>query len=1247
MTESRLRSGLVLTFLFSLALPALCQNGPPPARLIVSPANPMLIMGGTTSQQFTVTTGFFSSLGQTPGHSSSLTTTNWSSSNGSVATINSSGLATLAGPGTTTITARKGGFFGATQLIVGSTALKSIAVTPATKTIAQGLKTQLTATATFTDNSTAVVTNAATWTSGDTTKVQMLQPFGNRGLASGVLQSSGAIAVTAAIGAVQGAAGITVGPPALVSINVTAPSSNPIQQGVPVQLTATGIWTTGMQTPLTQLPTTTWGSSDTSTATVTSVTTTPNCPTNAPPNNCGEVTGLKPGNVNITATDTPSGISGQLQVSVSALNPQITPTATQAVFNYSAPTSAACTLVVSENASLTPLVHAVDPALFPGSNSDGGTAPGPRVFVVGRKGVASATDSNNYSLALQAFTTHSYQLSCGNQTASGTFQTMNIPLGKTFGENFPVGSTGSYMYPTLPETRNFTVVDPLTGALVRRLSTSNDTLLSGGAGWGPTGWYDAGAFKACAYQKLADGGYYCVVPGHQGIARWFWVNPVDGTNHFLGVMQMTPGTDYQFAYPQAEAGFDTTDPSSYYTIGTSSTSTPIPCGSAGQSCIKPVILKWTYNGTNTADAKTDAVAPFKGVNLTPVAGNHTLTDLIVAFDPTYIPVEYGGSSIPSNPTKQSIAGGCQIHAVQLNYMIIGCRRAQQDSPAWEIIIDLGDRLPIGQCSNCLHVVAAMPMWANPSTRWCGQHSNYFMGDTSQTYLVPQTLKTSGGTGPWEVTLDTAVTSGATSLTITGAPTTEAPQASGTGIPPDGVNFLMNTAAGDTFEFEDNAEWVHITAISGTPPKQWTVQRASSSAGGPAAAHAAGTKLRAQCPAKPDIWWDFVADPHGTDASNTKYIVEQVMFGGHRVSRPPYDIMAPNNVRIGSFPGQFNTAISFVVDTSPPFSGLSVQADGNTYQKHPAYDQVNAPASEKAWWLDIYPYQFTGNPDTATLVSGTLYKYHFVNHTLDPVTVPYFGISGITLLKDISGPGSSISDQPVDNNKYCVAKNAGECRSGSAAGDVYINAPNVTLIGCQAGEQFDPSKIDICVNNTATYGQALAQFGLVPTNITKTQNGITFYGAGASRVLVRGLIGPYRIISNFSNAHPLPDGSWSIFASRVPGTIDQTTDETYLVKMPPTPTPDGIDRSNFINVPVQTTTVTNATTAKILYGYEENGPRTSFFCTQRAEPCSLSTVPGASINIPAVTQRVVFYQIQYLNSSNVILQTSPLQAAAVP
>jgi uncharacterized protein YjdB len=75
----------------------------------VTPANPS-IQRNTTAQ--------FTATGTYSDNSTKTITVNWSSSNSSVATINSSGLATATNLGSTTITATSGAVKGTTTLLV-------------------------------------------------------------------------------------------------------------------------------------------------------------------------------------------------------------------------------------------------------------------------------------------------------------------------------------------------------------------------------------------------------------------------------------------------------------------------------------------------------------------------------------------------------------------------------------------------------------------------------------------------------------------------------------------------------------------------------------------------------------------------------------------------------------------------------------------------------------------------------------------------------------------------------------------------------------------------------------------------------------------------------------------------------------------------------------------------------------------------------------------------------------------------
>src|SRR5439155_12252753 len=93
----------------------------------------------------------------------------WNSSNGTVASINASGVATALSVGSSNITATSGGITSNTAVLtVTAPTLLSIAVTPNSPSIAKGLTQSFTATGTYTDNSTQDLTNSATWNSSNT-----------------------------------------------------------------------------------------------------------------------------------------------------------------------------------------------------------------------------------------------------------------------------------------------------------------------------------------------------------------------------------------------------------------------------------------------------------------------------------------------------------------------------------------------------------------------------------------------------------------------------------------------------------------------------------------------------------------------------------------------------------------------------------------------------------------------------------------------------------------------------------------------------------------------------------------------------------------------------------------------------------------------------------------------------------------------------------------------------------------------
>jgi len=100
--------------------------------ITVTPANPSIIVNG--QQQFTATGNYSDG-----SHQNLTSSATWTSSSPSVATINSTGLATGVAAGSTTITATYGSVHGNTGLTVtGGNGTFTISVNPASLTIAQG-----------------------------------------------------------------------------------------------------------------------------------------------------------------------------------------------------------------------------------------------------------------------------------------------------------------------------------------------------------------------------------------------------------------------------------------------------------------------------------------------------------------------------------------------------------------------------------------------------------------------------------------------------------------------------------------------------------------------------------------------------------------------------------------------------------------------------------------------------------------------------------------------------------------------------------------------------------------------------------------------------------------------------------------------------------------------------------------------------------------------------------------------------
>ncbi|MDX7854501.1 Ig-like domain-containing protein [Aeromonas caviae] len=163
--------------------------------------------------------------------------TSWHSSDDRIATISSPGALTARDAGTTTVTASHDGIISNTiQITVTDAVLTAIQVTPPSVSVGKGQTRQLTATATYSDNTTANVTGSVAWLPADITTATV----STTGILTGRI--AGSTEVTASLdGVTSNAVLVTVTDAVLTAIQVTPPSVS-VGKGQTQQLTATATY---------------------------------------------------------------------------------------------------------------------------------------------------------------------------------------------------------------------------------------------------------------------------------------------------------------------------------------------------------------------------------------------------------------------------------------------------------------------------------------------------------------------------------------------------------------------------------------------------------------------------------------------------------------------------------------------------------------------------------------------------------------------------------------------------------------------------------------------------------------------------------------------------------------------------------------------------------------------------------------------------------------------------------------------
>ena len=170
------------------------------------------------------------------------TTAAWTTTTG--ATITTGGLATGSAVATSTVTATSGTIKGTASLAVTAPALVSIAVSPATASIAKGTTQQYSAVGTYTDATTQTITTSVAWTATANASIA------SSGLATGA--AAGSSTITATSGTIKGTAALTVQAATLVSIAVS-PATASIPKGKTQQYAAVGTYSDGTTQSMTSV----------------------------------------------------------------------------------------------------------------------------------------------------------------------------------------------------------------------------------------------------------------------------------------------------------------------------------------------------------------------------------------------------------------------------------------------------------------------------------------------------------------------------------------------------------------------------------------------------------------------------------------------------------------------------------------------------------------------------------------------------------------------------------------------------------------------------------------------------------------------------------------------------------------------------------------------------------------------------------------------------------------------------------
>lgn len=518
----------------------------------------------------------------------------------------------------------------------------------------------------------------------------------------------------------------------------------------------------------------------------------------------------------------------------------------------------------------------------------------------------------------------------------------------------------------------------------------------------------------------------------------------------------------------------------------------------------------------------------------------------------------------------------------------------------------------------------------------------------------------------------------------------------TGIRVGDTMSVRNTTGAPGNSGSENGERVRIVAINGLRIIVLRGQEQTSIVN-----QTANFKLNMFCNIYPR-WWDYVNAPHGETGTdpysqnlNGIFVDGPLKDASHLFSYKSLSVSDSGGVAAGYLSPEFTCSDDTTVSTAyyatrsypwpnhikaptsaygcvkgnPTFDGKAGNGFGQFLEKHPSSVQ-NYTTGPDASFTDARPMQaywaMTTGPVKNTVITkvGTyVFKvtdYDNYGQAFDEKRHKLYVGLGSRTGYDVSASGFILPDTTPYNYTYCLTHVAGECRAGSAVGDVYVNVPNVAkqslgyaaeaspgTYQCAGGS--DPVFTDICVIMQSAYTNATVQYPVVHDP----------YNSGA-RILTHALSAP-RATGGLWSAPNFPNGDYQINWTMVAGRANMIS---MMVKVPPYPgVQRGTNRNSWIPIPVKVSSVpAGASTVTVEFGYSP-----SFFCHSRQEACvavgstigptpyyyaadtytRLSCSSGCTPVIPALSQRMMWYRLKYWSAASVLIKTGETQVLATP